>query len=544
MSGIFNTISSVFTEIPTRNAQKKFKKQKKTIQQFIKATDIRFNEVFKLLINNYLSNDKLLVFQLLDSTICSKTAIYLTETLQKQLESIDFKDTKILFEQKEYKCDTYNSCEKLLRQIKFKSNNGTITNKKELCDKITIFHIRIMNLVSALLVQLDPNNNIAIQRMNILYNSINDNELQISLCTDNKLITEYGLNELINLYLYNLLLSSDNFTETSKLVDEYNKLVNILKNNLSDDVNPVIANDIRIITGDIKQGLVEFHNKFRKSIPISINEESGKELTKKTNNEENRSTSKEKVIKKQEIKIKDLKSELLKLRSQLSKEEDISSRKIKELEVKLSNITKKYILLEEKINTRNENNIKVSILKDEILTLISQLNTKINSTKQSGGDIADTAKRFTKFMKKFNVTEINNVSKIKNKFFNIFEKSLRIPTIIENICSQDLDESRIITINYTEDDTQINNYLQVYNDMTTYYINTIKEIIRIIEKEILYIEYNDKKKAVKVKIRKFTDSNLKKKETEIRLLIVNYINRIHEYYINGINQLNIFLSNR
>jgi hypothetical protein len=575
MSGIFNTLTSVFTGIG--DEQTKFKKNKETLQRFIKATDKRFNEVIKLLINNYLANDKFMAFQLLDSITCSKTAVYLSETLQKQLDTINFKGTEILFQKKKYTCDTYNSCEKLMREIKFKTTNDELTNKKQLCDKITIFHIRIMNLVAALLVQLDPNNNIAIQRMNILYNSINDDEIQVSLCTktEQELITGYGLNELMNLYLYNLLLSSNDFTETSKLVAEYNNLANILKENLANDVSQVLADDIRIITDDIKQALVQFHNQFRSTIPNTEdnaesedNNETNKANTNKTTNNSNKDSrdyennsnnndtykgNKNETIKQQEEEIKELKSELEKLQEQLSGDKELSDTRIKDLEDKLSDITEKYILLEEKTEQSKEDNTEVNALKAEILELISQIssNSKMNNRtqttkyKQSGGnELAQTAQRFRDFMKRFSVVKSDDVSNIQNKFFKLFDTDLRIPSTVADICSRELDENKIITINYTEADAQINNYLQIYNDMTTYYMNTIKEIIRILEKEILEIEYNDAKLAVNVKIRQFSEEALNKKETEIRKLIAEYINRIHEYYINGINELSQFLGSK
>jgi hypothetical protein len=619
MTSIFDTVTNLFSG---KNELEEFKKNKATLQQFIKATDNKFTNIIKEMINSYLNNKKLLAFQLLDSVVCKDTSIYLSDTLQKQLTSIDLKGTEILYEKKKYSCDDYNSCEKLIKDIKFKTKKGEITNKKEICDTIATFNIRIMNLVAALLVQLDPKNNIAIQRMNVLYNSINDEELQISLCNQKqqKLLDEYGLNELINLYLYNILLSDND--NVASLVEEYNNLVNILEANLANKQDTVMVDDIKLATTLIKDSLKDFHNKFRvkqekiynnmknnnakpnnakpnnitpnnttpnnttpnnttpnnttpnnttpnntnNTTPnntnnnmkpenqaeierdIKLEEQNGKltaqqqtinTQTIKLEEQTVKISSQESMIEEQKRNIEELKGEMDKLKEQLKKHNEKQDGDLKEMEDKLKEVNTKYETL--KAEKKQENNNEVQEVKREILALMNKVKSK-RKTIQKGGDLEDVAERFKGFMEKFNVS--SSTGELQNRFFTLFDKELKIPDKIKNICSNDakLDDSKMITIKLIDEDTDINNYLRIYNDMTNYYINRIKDMVRILEDELLEVKYNSKKEVVSVKIRNLTEEQLREKESRIRKLLGEYINQIHTYYLSAISELNIYLS--
>lgn len=572
MTTIFDTITSVFSG---KNELEEFKKSKRTIEQFVKATDSKFTYIIKNMINTYLNNDKLLAFQLLDSVVCKDTSIYLSDTLQKQLSSVDLTGTEILYEKKKYSCNDYNSCEQLIKDIKFKTKEGKITNKKEICDTIATFNIRIMNLVAALLVQLDPKNNIAIQRMNILYNSINDEQLKISLCNQKqqKLIDEYGLNELINLYLYNILLS-DNDNVTS-LVEEYNNLVNILEANLAaNKPDTVMVDDIKLATTLVKDSLKDFHNKFRvkqeeltgstssngnKTVMkpenqneiernIKLEEQNGKitaqqetinTQTDKLEKQTARITSQETMIEEQKRNIDELKEQMDKLREQLKEHNNKQDTELEELENKLKEVNTKYEALKDE--KKRENDDEVLEVKREILSLLNKVKTK-RKIKQKGGELDDVAERFKNFMEKFNVS--SSTSELQNRFFTLFNKELVIPDSVKNICANrdKLNDENMIIINLTDTDAEINNYLRVYNDMTNYYINRIKDIVRILEDELLEIKYNSEKEVVSVNIRNITNEQLKEKEQRVRKVIGEYINQIHNYYLSGISELNVYLS--
>lgn len=575
MGSIFDTVTNLFSG---KNELEEFKKNKATLQQFIKATDTKFTDIIKKMINSYLNNNKLLAFQLLDSVVCKDTSIYLSDTLQKQLSSIDLTGTEILYEKKKYSCDDYNSCEKLIKDIKFKTKKGEITNKKEICDTIATFNIRIMNLVAALLVQLDPKNNIAIQRMNVLYNSINDEELQISLCNQKqqKLLDEYGLNELINLYLYNILLSDNN--NVASLVEEYNNLVNILEANLANKPDTVIVDDIKLATTLVKDSLKDFHNKFRvkqeeitgsvspsdssngnrtgmkpanqaeterdikleeQNDKLTAQQETINTQTSKLDQQAERITTQETLIEEQKRNIEELKGEMDKLRDQLKEHNEKQDGDLKEMEDKLKEVNMKYEAL--KAEKKQENNNEVQEVKREILALMNKVKSK-RKTIQKGGELGDVAERFKGFMEKFNVS--GSTGELQNRFFTLFDKELKLPDTIKNICSNatKLDDSKMITIKLTDEDTDINNYLRIYNDMTNYYINRIKDMVRILEDELLEVKYNAEKEVVSVKIRNLTEEQLKEKESRIRKLLGEYINQIHTYYLSAISELNVYFS--
>lgn len=589
------TLTKTFTGITGKNTVGEFKKQKLTMEKFITDNDEKFNSIIKELINGYLNNNKYIAFQLLNSVICKDTAVYLSDTLQKQLSTINFEGTEILYEQKKYKCNDYNSCLQLIKDIKFKTKKGQIINKKEICDSIATFHIRIMNLIAALLVNLDPLTNIAIQKMQLLYQSINDNTIEISICNNKELkskIDNYKLDELINLYLYNLLLSND--TEQVSLIEEYNNLLNILNENLNAKLSNVMVDDIKVITNMIKDNLVDFHNKFRVNKPsmnnnivnnsnsssnsnsasnietnnsspnnniikekIKVDEQSNALLEQQTeidaqtdaiqvqseqlNNHKTVLTEQSSIIDEQKDEMENLKAEMTKLNEQLEENSIKKKEEIKKLEAELAEVNMKYEKLQKQ--KQAENNNEVLKLKGEIMSLMKKVKKESGSIKQNqvgGEEVEKTAERFRDFMKRFNVK--NSTKLLQNKFFKLFESNLVIPTEqVNNICSGNI-AGNPIRITFQDDSSAINAYLQIYNDMSSYYMNRINDMIRIIEDELLEIKYNDKKEVTSLNIRKITETELKEKEVRVRKLLAEYVNQIHTYYLSAIGELNVYLS--
>lgn len=593
MTDILTTIGSIFkksskdfmdtvtgtTETTLLNT---FRSKKIEVQSFVDSIDIKTNNIISTLINQYLKGNQLLAYQLLNSKICKDAAIFLSNNINKQMQNITVKDMKLLFEQKKIACSNNNSCAQVLNNIKFTNKKNKSISKREVCDAIAIFNIRVLNLISTLLLQIDPLNNIAIKRMNTLFNSIseitderNSEKLSINLCSQQNnhelaLLQQYGINELLNLFMYNLLINSDYDSITSEtlnknLVAEYNNIVNILAANLSKSIDKLLVEDIKLMTTEIKSGLREYHSHIM-NIPIDNN-------NNKNNNKQNNITY-QTIINEQSNTISMLKDKVNSLERQMtiSKENKINTNKsnnksnnesnnekiknivsteqineLKEqlalLKTKLDNATKEINILRKEDNNeeaqkreeqQTQNTKELEDLKSEILNLV----TKTSLKPIQGGALEATLERFKQFIAKYNVGN----TELTERFFKLFNTKFRLDeNKVDDICKK-VDDNELLILSITSEDTRINKYLNIYNTMSNYYMNEINRMIELLETEILMIKYDDNEYVSDIKIRISNEKELANLETRVRLMISKYINQIHSYYLEGINELNKFLA--
>ena len=561
MTSIFSKVTDYFTD---KNSKQKYLNTKKNIKQFINETDDLVNQLITILINDFLKDDKYLALQLLNSNICKDTAIYLSDNLEKQLKHIDINNKKILFQKEKINCNSYNSCSQILNDIKINSNDKI--SKKQICDNIAIFNIRIINLVAALLMNIDPSNNLAIKRMETLFKSINDDkELQINICQkkeDNTLLEQLGIKELLNLYMYNLLLNNNNVS----LVNEYNNLVSLLAENLTPrNITQILFDDVKIATQKIKKSLLLHHKKIIGEFKIS-NMTPTKDNTKTIRNTNNNNVRKliqneiqtktfeeQKTLLNQQQKKLNNTSDTIKRQKELfDNQKEIISKQMnnitqikKELELikqnqnKTNSIDTKLKDLTTKLNVlaKQQNNSEIIELKTEIESLLQETkNQRINS--QKGGATAETLTRFKEFINKYYVSDNN----IKNSFFDLFNRKFKLPESVNTIC-ENVNEDNVLILPFNSNDIYINKYLNIYNNLSSYYMSKTQDMVNILEKELLEIKYNpDNTKVIELKIRKLTEKQLLQLESKVRNLLNNYISDIHIFYIEGISALNEYLA--
>ena len=91
--------------------------------------------------------------------------------------------------------------------------------------------------------------------------------------------------------------------------------------------------------------------------------------------------------------------------------------------------------------------------------------------------------------------------------------NLKYPDSLEKICSGNTDEPIKIKM---QNNTNLNKYLTIYKDMTQYYMNSISNMIKILETDILNISYNDEGKVETVKIRIKNNDDLSRVEKLVR----------------------------
>ena len=104
---------------------------------------------------------------LLDPKKCNKIAITLSSNLDKNY-------TKLQLEQ--FASSILIGKENTNDESKLIENKDKKVSKKEICNAVAIHYVKILNLISAILTAVNPNDNICLNRMKNLLTVINEDE--------------------------------------------------------------------------------------------------------------------------------------------------------------------------------------------------------------------------------------------------------------------------------------------------------------------------------------------------------------------------------
>ena len=144
---------------------------------------------------------------------CNAYNIFLEDELMNKFKKIKLKNLNqgVYISHREFKPCSSEDCPEIRKPLF--GAKGKLKTKAQICNTISIFYIRILTLISAILTSINPNNNMAIRRLNALFEPIGEgiNKGKISICNeDTKLYTDdflsiEGMKELVNLYrVYNI----------------------------------------------------------------------------------------------------------------------------------------------------------------------------------------------------------------------------------------------------------------------------------------------------------------------------------------------------
>ena len=186
--------------------------------------------------------------KLLDADVCADIAINLSGNLEskmKKFKTPELGDDILLGDIKQ-SCKKDNSCNKVLNEKNIDSSVGKIS-KKQLCDKLAFHYVKILNLVASILMAINPNNNLYLSRIENLYTLVDDNSaFEVNLClnkklSQNSLIKEPGMENLLQLYLFHLLLDTETTKDKEDVLAQYKKLEDLFVENrvvtLSNEMN-------------------------------------------------------------------------------------------------------------------------------------------------------------------------------------------------------------------------------------------------------------------------------------------------------------------
>ena len=156
----------------------------------------------------------------------------------------------------------------------------------------------------------------------------------------------------------------------------------------------------------------------------------------------------------------------------------------------------------------------------------------------------DTRDRLKAYIAKYSTQSTTEL--LKNKLFTLFNNETELKKVDKtSICgevSEGADKQPIDIM--VKGNVEIENYLNIYKEMTKYYITSITEMIKMLETELLVITYDENGKIGNIKIRIQNNDELNRVEKLVRSKIAEYINGIHNYYLSAVMELNNYFSKK
>ena len=146
-----------------------------------------------------------------ENKTCNAHTIFLQQELEqrfKKLEIKEFAQQIYISPNKHVPCSDEDCSE--IKKKKY-GVEGNLKSKSQICRAIAIYYVRIFNVMAAIMVAIDPKNNMCLRRMRALYKNIDEDTYQVSVCdTDTELYPNdvmkiEGIKELVSLYqMYNI----------------------------------------------------------------------------------------------------------------------------------------------------------------------------------------------------------------------------------------------------------------------------------------------------------------------------------------------------
>lgn len=501
-----------------------------TLQKFNENMNLFSNNVAKLLIKNYLSNNNFLALQLLDKSKCSKLALYLKDNIYNILTEIDIKGKKYVFDD---------------------LDNKDMRKKFIYCDRIVFKFIRIFNVLATLLINMNPENNFAIDRISTLYESINDEQFKTNICKQQQLtlLQEKGFMELINMFMYDLIVYNE--TDKKQLETEYNNMLDLFSEILtSKDGRKLKLN--KLILSEIKSAFKSHHKKLLKK--TSNGELSYSPITNNSNKTSNANQEAKQQAQTQEI--NELQQQLNTLKTTIETKNENSNQlrmNIEKLNEKISSLEANQSLLKQERNeaqnkySKAEQELELEKTK-ELEKLKKEVSILINETKKPKqfGGMEQSINNFKDFLSKYSVNEPT-----LNKIISLMDSSLKMNnTPKRTFCSTAEKSSKAskqdnasFIINYNLESSNMNSFFKTYNDLDEYYKSQIEKMSDLL-KRIVDIKENPKQQGdiSNVVLKQLSNDELKDIETECRSLISNYIVNVQRQYLKAVEILTEYLN--
>ena len=176
--------------------------------------------------------------ELQDNKTCHAHTIFLEQELEQRFDKLQLKEfgSQLLFisPHKYEPCKTEN-CDGADEQMQKKKYGveGNLKSKAQICRAISVYYVRIFNILAAIMVAIDPENNMCIRRMRALYKNINEDTFKVEICGANKelypedIMKVEGIQELVALYqMYNVEGMEEQNEKVRLQIEQLQKKIN------------------------------------------------------------------------------------------------------------------------------------------------------------------------------------------------------------------------------------------------------------------------------------------------------------------------------
>ena len=148
-----------------------------------------------------------------DAKTCNAHTIFLEDELRQRFKKVQIREFAqgIYISPNKHKPCKDEKCSNI-EEPKY-GVVGNLKSKAQICRAISVYYVRIFNLIGAIMAAIDPENNMCLRRLNALYKPLSDSpgKGEITVCnSDKQLYPENflgveGMKELLNLYqMYNV----------------------------------------------------------------------------------------------------------------------------------------------------------------------------------------------------------------------------------------------------------------------------------------------------------------------------------------------------
>jgi hypothetical protein len=174
---------------------------------------------------------------LLDPKKCNKIAITLSNNLDKNYTKLQLEQfaSEVLVGRNQAECNDESCSSNATKNI---NNRKDKVSKKSICNSIAVHYVKMLNLIAAILTAVNPSDNICLNRLRNLLNTINDDEQTgvSSICDPSanaikdSIMHEPGFKELLMLYYYHLMQDTETEEEKNNVRNQYQNLVKTFSN--------------------------------------------------------------------------------------------------------------------------------------------------------------------------------------------------------------------------------------------------------------------------------------------------------------------------
>ena len=169
-----------------------------------------------------------------DAKTCNSHTIFLEDELRQRFKKVQIREFAqgIYISPNKHKPCKDEKCSNI-EEPKY-GLLGNLKSKAQICRAISVYYVRIFNLIGAIMAAIDPENNMCLRRLNALYKPLSDSpgKGQINICNEDKqlypdnFLGVEGMKELLNLYqMYNVEgLKSQHESMKSEIVELQKKI--------------------------------------------------------------------------------------------------------------------------------------------------------------------------------------------------------------------------------------------------------------------------------------------------------------------------------